>query len=56
VTGWATALYIAADEGHEAVTKQLIAAKCDINLQSKNGHTALHIAAMMVSSKVIQTD
>ena len=38
------ALYAAARQGHEAVTKLLIAARCDIDLQEETGLTALHFA------------
>jgi ankyrin repeat protein len=30
---------------HETVTKQLLAARCNVDLQEKNGHTPLHCAA-----------
>ena len=38
----ATALHFAADNGHEAVTKQLIAARCNVDLQDKNACTWPH--------------
>jgi ankyrin repeat protein len=44
-TNGATPLFMAAEKGHEAVTKELIAARCNMHLQEKHDHTALHIAA-----------
>ena len=41
----ATPLHTAAREGHEAVTKQLIEARCNVDLQANDGCTPLHIAA-----------
>ena len=32
-------LYFAAQEGHETVTKHLLAARCNVNLQDKLGFT-----------------
>jgi ankyrin repeat protein len=40
-----TPLYVAAENGHEAVTKLLIAARCNVDLQANNGATPLYIAA-----------
>ena len=41
-----TPLHLAAGNGHEAVTKQLIQARCNVNLQEdENGGMALHVAA-----------
>ena len=41
-----TPLYIAAKNGHESVTEQLIAARCNVNLHGQLGMvgTPLHIA------------
>jgi len=44
--GGFTALHYSAGNGHEAVTEQLIAARCDVILQSEVGYTPLHIAAI----------
>ena len=38
-------LNAAAQNGHEDVTKQLISARCNDDLQAKNGYTPLHAAA-----------
>ena len=40
----ATPLYIAAAQGHASVTKQLLAAHCNVDLQLKDGATALQVA------------
>ena len=40
-----TALYAAAENGHNEVVKTLIKAKCDLNVKSEDGDTALHRAA-----------
>ena len=40
-----TPLHFAALHGHEAVTKQLIAARCIVDLEAEDGFTPLHIAA-----------
>ncbi len=40
-----TPLYWAAGSGHEAVTKQLIDARCDVDLQTEDGCTPLLTAA-----------
>ena len=40
-----TPLYIAAQEGHAAATKQLIEARCNVDLQDEHGCTPLFIAA-----------
>jgi ankyrin repeat protein len=40
-----TPLHDAASNGHAAVTKQLIAARCDVDLQQEDGGTPLHYAA-----------
>jgi ankyrin repeat protein len=37
-----TPLFVAALKGHAAVTEQLIAARCNVNLQVKDGHTELY--------------
>ena len=40
-----TPLHLAADKGHAAVTKQLIEARCNVDLQANNdGATALQFA------------
>ena len=39
-----TPLHLAADQGHEAVTKQLLAARCNVDLKDTNGLTALQAA------------
>jgi ankyrin repeat protein len=39
-----TPLIIAADKGHVAVAQLLLAARCNINLQTKDGETALQVA------------
>ena len=41
-----TPLHCAAFNGHAAVTKQLIAARCSVDLQEENGFTPLHSAAI----------
>ena len=38
-------LNAAAQNGHEAVTKQLISARCNVELEAKNWYTPLHAAA-----------
>jgi len=38
-------LYEAVGHGHAAVTEQLIDARCNVDLQMKNGVTPLHVAA-----------
>ena len=40
----ATPLYIAAAQGHAFVTKQLLAAHCNVDLQDNNGLAALQLA------------
>ncbi len=40
----ATPLHNAGGQGHSAVTKQLIAARCNVDLQDANGCTPLHAA------------
>ena len=40
-----TPLHIAAFNGNEAVTEQLIATSCSVDLQEENGYTPLHAAA-----------
>ena len=40
-----TPLHAAAAKGLEAVTKQLIAARCNVDLQTDHGFTPLHLAA-----------
>jgi ankyrin repeat protein len=44
-TAWFTPLLLAAQNGHETVTKQLIAARCDVHLQTRGGSSPLHLAA-----------
>jgi hypothetical protein len=39
-----TPLHLAAEFGHEAVTKQLLAAHCNVDLQNNNGFTAVQTA------------
>ncbi len=39
-----TPLVFAAGNGHEAVTKQLLAARCHVHLQANDGATALQYA------------
>ena len=41
----ATPLHLAVRNGHAAVTKQLIAARCNVDLQAEGGCTPLHAAA-----------
>ena len=50
-----TALHAAAFGGHATVTKQLIAARCNVDLQMENGRTPLHAAAgnLAVSKQLI---
>ena len=38
----ATQLFIEAEKWHAAVTKQLLAARCNVDLQMKNGCTPFH--------------
>jgi ubiquitin C len=45
---------MAAQEGHATVTAQLIDARCNIDLQAKNGATPLHIAAHAGHAAVAQ--
>jgi len=40
-----TPIYIAAQNGHAAVTKQLIEARCIVDLQIKDGRTPLYTAS-----------
>jgi len=40
-----TPLHAAAGSGHEAATEQLIAARCNVDLQAESGNTPLHFAA-----------
>ena len=42
---WATPLSCAARNGHAAVTEQLIAARCNVDLEDKAGARPLSIAA-----------
>jgi ankyrin repeat protein len=44
VTG-STPLHYSATLGHEAVTKQLFAGRCQVDIQDTNGDTTLHLAA-----------
>ena len=41
----ATALNVAALNGHEAVTEQFIAARCDVDLQNNHGIKPIYAAA-----------
>jgi ankyrin repeat protein len=41
----ATPLHIATQEGHAVVTEQLIAARCNVDLQAADLSTPLHLAA-----------
>ncbi len=41
----ATPLLTAAANGHESVTKQLLEARCNVDLQMQDGESALYIAA-----------
>jgi ankyrin repeat protein len=41
----ATPLFFAAENGHDSVTEQLIAARCGVDLQKNTGSTPLYIAA-----------
>ncbi len=54
----ATAIHIAAHKGHDAVTKLLLAARCNVDLQAENGATPLHIATQqrneVVSKQLIE--
>jgi hypothetical protein len=43
----ATPLHVAAVKGHAAVTKQLLAARCIVDLQDENGFTALRVAVRL---------
>jgi hypothetical protein len=38
-------LYVAAKHGHSSVTKQLLALRCNVDLQTDKGFTPLHVAA-----------
>ena len=38
-------IYCAAANGHASVAKQLIAARCNVDLQAENGWTPIHMAA-----------
>ena len=42
---WRTPLSMAIFGGHSTVTKELIKARCDVDLKAEDGGTALHIAA-----------
>ena len=55
-TNGATPLFMAAEKGHEAVTKELIAARCNMDLQEKHDHTALHMAARSGHEAVVADD
>jgi ankyrin repeat protein len=37
-------LHMAADQGRESVAKQLLAARCNVDLQKNDGFTALEVA------------
>ena len=41
-----TPLDMVTGKGHAAMTKQLIAARCNVNLQTKKGDTPMHLAAV----------
>ena len=45
-------LQSSAENGHEAVTKHLIVARCNVDIQTKNGYTPLHIAVASGHSAV----
>ena len=49
-----TPLYIAAQEGHEAVARALIEAGADVNKAIYNGVTPLHIAAQRGHHAVVR--
>jgi ankyrin repeat protein len=49
-----TALYIAAERGHSAVTKELIDASCNMDLPDEYGTTPLHIAAQKGHASVTE--
>jgi ankyrin repeat protein len=40
----ATPLHIAIRNGHAPITEQLIAARCNVDLQDEDGQTALYLA------------
>jgi len=40
-----TPLHVVATSGCEAVTTQLIAARCNVDIQATNGYTPLHFVA-----------
>ena len=42
-----TPLHYSTNFGHEAVSKRLIAACCNVDLQTKLGDTPLHLAAVI---------
>jgi len=49
-----TSLHLAAYQGHETVINKLILAKCNVDLQAKNGATPLHIALFSGHGSVTQ--
>jgi len=49
-----TAILLAARHGHHECLAALVAAKCNINLQTPDGFTALHIAAVNGNPKCIE--
>jgi ankyrin repeat protein len=44
VEGMRQPLHMAADQGRESVAKQLLAARCNVDLQKNDGFTALEVA------------
>ena len=46
-----TPLYAAVGRGHEAITKQLIAARCKVDLQSENGCTPQPLTGVRPSQR-----
>jgi ankyrin repeat protein len=47
-------LQLSAENGHEAVTKRLIVAYCNVDIQTKNRYTPLHIAVASGHAAVIK--
>jgi cytohesin len=52
--GGATPLFIAAQQGHEAVVRALIEAGADVNKATDNGGTPLSIAAQQGHTAIVQ--